>query len=302
MKVRVGFSPGAAPAVADGDGFATMVDSLERIGFDSLWIPEVLTGASLDPLTALGVAAGRTRRLKLGAHLVAVGRNPVRFAKQLATLDRLSGGRMLLTFVIGLAEPAELSAYGVDSAERTARLDEVTTIVRQLWAGDTVTHEGAFFTLRNVATHPAPRQQPLEIWYGGLAPAALRRCGRFADGWISATISPARAAGAKKIIDDAAAAARRQVDPEHFGMNVLVRRGGEELPAELRARLDGRDPAAGADQLVPTVGDELVRCLNAYVEAGFSKFVLRPLHPPPVAGEWETLLEELGAAALPLQD
>jgi probable F420-dependent oxidoreductase len=301
VKVRIGFSPGAAAAVGDRGAFLSLVDRLERFGFDSVWFPEVLTASSLDPLTALGLAAGRTDRLKLGAHLVAVGRNPVRFAKELATLDRLSGGRLLLTFVIGLAEPAELSAYGVDRAERSARLDELTAVARRLWAGDTVSSDGPFFPLDGVAVLPTPAQDPLEVWYGGLAPSALRRCGRLADGWISATITPARAAAAKAVIDEAASSAGRQVDPEHFGMNVLVRRAGEDLPAELRARLAGRGDGVDADQLVPVIGNELVDRLSAYVEAGFSKFVLRPMTAPQDDPGWAQLLEELAATALPQQ-
>ena len=248
LKVRIGYSAGATGA-ADPAGFARLVDRLEHLGFDSVWVPEVLTGASLDPLTALGFAAGRTSRLKLGSHLIAPGRNPARLAKELATLDRLSDGRLLLTFVIGLPEGPELSAGGVPRAERVGVLDETLGLLRRFWRGERVTHHGRWFDLDDVAIEPTPRQSPLEVWYGGLLPAALRRCGELADGWIPGLITPDRAAAAKAEIDAAAAAAGRRIDPEHFGANVSYSLG--PLPAEARERLAARyrveDPAdAGA--------------------------------------------------------
>lgn len=292
MKVRIGYSPGTASSVADLDRFAELVDALERHRFDSIWVPEVLTATSLDPLTALAFAAGRTQKLKLGTHLVVSGRGPARLAKELATLDRLSRGRLLLTFVIGLPQAAELSAYDVAPKERTARLDETVGLLRRFWAGETVHHAGPHHTYDGVAIAPTPWQQPLEVWFGGMAPAALRRCGRLADGWIPGFIPPAEAAAAKAVIDAAAAAAGRTVDPEHFGMNVLYRRG--PLDGEAVARLAGRFPdrdAAELEALVPDASSgALAGRLEDYVAAGFSKFVLRPARP---VASWDDELAQL---------
>ncbi len=296
MKVRVGFSAGAGTNPADLDRFGELVDGLEANGFDSIWVPEIVTGTTLDPLAALSFAAGRTKTLKIGSHLVAVGRNPARLAKELATLDRLSGGRLLLTFVIGLAEPGELSAYGVPREDRTAIVDELLPLLRALWTGEPVTHHGRFFTLDDVRIHPRPRQDPLEVWFGGMTTAALRRCGQLADGWIPGTITPDRAATAKRVIDEAAAAAGRVVDPEHFGMNVVYSVG--PIPDAVRARLAARNPGVEVDELVPSTDGALVELLERYVEAGFSKFVLRPAASP---AHWGDELARLAAVMLPLQ-
>jgi probable F420-dependent oxidoreductase len=295
LKVRIGYSAGAVGA-DDPAGFTRLVDRLEALGFDSVWVPEVLTAASLDPLTALGFAAGRTSRLKLGSHLVAPGRNPARLAKELATLDRVSEGRLLLTFVIGLPEGPELSAGGVAREDRTAVLDETLGLLRRLWNGERVTHRSDFFQLDDVGIQPTPHQVPLEVWFGGLLPGALRRCGRLADGWIPGLITPERAAEAKAVIDAAATDAGRRIDPEHFGANVTYSRG--PLPAEVRARLAARYRVDDPADLVPDSLEALVERLTAFVAVGFSKFVLRPAVTGAI-GDGE--LEALAAAVLPLQ-
>ena len=294
LKVRIGYSPGTVAPSEGIDPFAALVDGLERRGFDSLWVPEVVTAATLDPLTALSFAAGRTTRLKLGTHLVVPGRQPARFAKELATLDRLSGGRLLLMFVVGLGQEPEVSTYGVPSGERTGRLDETLLLLRRFWAGETVDHTGRYFSYRGVAIEPRPRQQPLEVWFGGMSPTALRRCGQLADGWMPGFITAEAAATAKAVIDAAAEEAGRQIDPEHFGMNVLYRRG--PLDTAARTRLAARFPTLDAAALDATVADldadgMLDAALENYVRAGFSKFVLRPAH---TVIDWA---DELGAVA-----
>ncbi len=299
--VRTGFSMGAAGSGADLDRFAEVVDELERLGFDSIWVPEVVTATSLDPLTALAFAAGRTTKLKLGSHLAVPGRAPARLAKELATLDRLSQGRLLLTFVIGLAQPAELSAYGVEPRDRTTILDETLGLLRRWWAGEVVDHEGRFFRYHGVAIEPRPHQQPLEVWFGGMTRSSLRRCGELADGWIPGFIDPAVAGAARRSIEQAAADAGRTIDPEHFGMNVQYRRG--PLDGESKARLSQRFPGLAdeaIDQLVPDAAQpgELGDRLEAYVAEGFSKFVLRPATP---VADWPEELGALGEAALPHQ-
>jgi probable F420-dependent oxidoreductase len=295
LKVRIGFSAGAAGTLAT-DQFAHLVDELERLGFDSVWVPEVITAESLDPLTALAFAAGRTTRLKMGSHLVVPGRNPARLAKELATLDQLSRGRLLLTFVIGLPEGPELSAQGVARSERTALLDETLLLLRRLWAGEVVSHRGRHFTLDEVSVHPRPWQKPLEAWYGGLTPAALHRCGELADGWIPGLIAPTRAASAREAIEEAAAAVGRRIDPEHFGANVLY--ATRPLGPDARARLAARNPSVDPDALVPGSLEALCDRLDDFVAAGFSKFVLRPADPPTDAAGWSRHLEALADAVL----
>src|SRR5688572_8711359 len=109
---------------------------MERCGFDSLWLSEVLSTPTLDPLAGLTFAAGVTKKLKLGTTKSLLGRNHVRLTNGLRTIGRLSKGRVLLVFVPGLTEGAEAQAIGVPVKERDAVIDEVLPLVRRFWSED----------------------------------------------------------------------------------------------------------------------------------------------------------------------
>src|SRR5213080_2159713 len=143
MKIRIGVGLGAS--TADSDAFVATVQHMEACRFDSLWLSEVLTTGVLDPLGGLAFAAGVTRKLKLGTTMTVTGRNPVRMAKELATIDRFSGGRLLLVFVPGLTNRAEDQALGIPVSERGAVLDEVLPLARRLWSEDHLSHKGPRF-------------------------------------------------------------------------------------------------------------------------------------------------------------
>src|SRR5438128_10435346 len=140
MKIRIG--AGLRAAMADSDAFVETVQHMEACRFDSLWLSEVLTTGVLDPLGGLAFAAGVTRKLKLGTTMTVTGRNPVRLAKELATIDRLSKGRLLLVFVPGLTDRFEDQALGMPVAERGAWIDEVLPLGRRLWSEEGVSHKG----------------------------------------------------------------------------------------------------------------------------------------------------------------
>jgi probable F420-dependent oxidoreductase len=264
-----------------------VVDALDQLGFDSLWLSEVLTAPIVDPLVGLSFAAAANPRLKLGTTMLLPGRNTFRVAKELATLDALSGGRLLITFVPGLTTSPERAAIGVEPRARGGVIDEAMPVLRRLWAGETV--EG-------FALSPLPRQQPLEAWLGGMAPAALERCGRLADGWLPSLCTPEEAAAGKQVIDAAAARAGRTISPEHFGVSIGYARAplSDQAVAAIAARSRGRDPRS----LVPVGLDGLRDHLKRFIDVGFSKFVVRLLAPPP---SWRRELQELASAVLDLQ-
>jgi probable F420-dependent oxidoreductase len=287
VKVRFAVSPGA---LADGGQFTALLDGLEQRGFDTVWLSDVPLGPGLDPLPGLGFAAARTTRLKLGANLVPLGRNTVLLAKQLAQLDRLSGGRLLLALVPGLGDPAERTALGIGGRDRGESLERAIAELRELWAGGAV---------GGARIDAAPLQDPLELWLGGHGPRALARAGRLADGWLGSALTPAEAGAARQQIEAAAAAAGRVVDPEHFGLSIPYARS-EPAPEQL-ARLAARRPELG-DQalasLLPAGATQLRRLIGELVAEGLSKFVLRPAGPQNVnAAE----LDWLAATVLDLQ-
>ncbi len=292
MKIRIGV--GAAGASSTPEALGELVGAIDDLGFDSLWLSEVLTGPVIDPLVGLAWAASSHQRLKIGTTMLLPGRNVLRLAKQLATLDVLSRGRLLVTLVPGLTYTPETEAIGVEPRRRGAFIDEALPLLRRLWAGETVTHDGPTVHLREVTLRPLPVQQPLEVWLGGTAPAALERCGRLSDGWLPSLCTPEEAAAGRVVIDEAAARAGRSISPEHFGMSIGY--ATEPIDPATARTLAARRPRAL--ELTP-VGLPAVRDrIEQFVAVGFSKFVLRPIAPPK---SWRAELETLASAVGDLQ-
>ena len=297
MKIRIGFGLGTQTITNDAATFGPFVDTLERLRFDSLWLSERLTGDAPDPLIALAFAAARTSRLKLGtAVLVVPGRNPVVLAKELASLDRLSNGRLLPAMGLGAPVPAEHRAFGVDRTQRAALFNEAIGLMRRLWTEDDVHHAGPHFQVDGVTLRPKPVQQPIEIWLGGSAPSELRRTGRLGDGWLPSfcTVDDVRDGWAE--VNRVAAEHDRSIDPEHVG--ALVAYSHTAVPAPLAAFLRSRRPDLDPTDVVPVGLDALRARLEAMIAIGASKFVVLPVDEPT---DWTAELEAVAAGLMPLQ-
>jgi len=292
MKIRIGV--GAAGASATPEVLAELVAGLDRLRFDSLWLSEVLTAPVLDPLVGLAWAAASNPSVKLGTTMLLPGRNVVRLAKQLASLDVLCQGRLLVTLVPGLTWAPEREAIGVEPKRRGAFIDEALPLLRRLWAGETVSHDGAAGSFRDVTLWPLPVQQPLDVWLGGTAPAALERCGRLSDGWLPSLCTPDEAAAGRVVIEHAAARAGRSISGEHFGVSIGYARAPID-PATART-MTARRPRSV--ELTPVGLSALRTLIERFIAVGFSKFVVRPVVAP---GSWRAELEALSAAVGDLQ-
>ena len=292
MKIRIGV--GAAGASSTPEALAELVTGLDDLGFDSLWLSEVLTGPVIDPVVGLAWAAASNPRVKLGTTMLLPGRNVLRLAKQLASLDVLCRGRLLVTLVPGLTYPPEREAIGVEPKQRGAFIDEALPLLRRLWAGETVRHDGAAGHLREVKLSPLPVQQPLEVWLGGTIPAALERCGRLSDGWLPSLCTPEEAAAGRVVIEEAAAKAGRSISGEHFGMSIGYAREPID-PATARVMAARRPRSL---ELTPVGLPALRQLIERFLGVGFSKFVVRPVVPP---ASWRAELEALAGAVGHLQ-
>jgi probable F420-dependent oxidoreductase len=297
VKVRIGYTVTPGPGLSLTD-LGPLAGELEALGFDSLWLPESMLTGAFDPVVGLTHVAACTSQLKVGTHLVVPGRTPVRMARELASLDRLSGGRLLLIGVIGLPDPDERLAQGAPDVDRGELLEETLEVARALWSGASVSYEGAHIRTSNARIDPLPAQQPLEVWLGGMQPAALRRCGRIGDGWIPGLTTPADAAARCRVIEEAALSAGRRIDPEHFGANITYRRAELTGPASERLRRRRVPEGTSVEDLVPLAGSALRDTIAAWVDAGFSKFLLRPADPGP---DWSEELRRLADDVLDLQ-
>ncbi len=297
MKIRIAVTPPAS--ALDEEAFGGYLSDCETLGFDTLWLSDIPLGPLGDPLVSLSYAAAATTRLKLGANIVPLGRNPLWLAKQLAQLDRLSGGRLLLSFVPGLGQPAERAALGYAEAHRGRAVDEMITLMRRWWSGERVTASFAGFDYDDVVVHPRPLQQPLEIWLGGKAPAALLRVARLADGWLTAAMTPAEARDARVVIEAEAARLDRKVDHEHFGISIPFARGEPEeaVLAPLRKRREDAD----LKDIVAVGGAQLRALIAAHIDAGLSKFVVRPVGALSPTLDWRGELAWIAETVLPLQ-
>ena len=292
MKVRIGVGFGVRTKLNDG-GFAEVVDALESLRFDSLWLSERIGGEAPDPLVAMAFAAGRTTKLKFGMSVMVLpGRNPVVLAKELATLDRMSNGRLLPAFGLGVADPHEQQAVGVERGARAKLFDEAIQVLRGCWAEGTLTHHGEHFHYDDLRVLPKPRQHHVDIWLGGIAPSELRRVGRLADGWLPSFVTPDDAARGRESIEATLAEHGRTIDEDHYG--VLVPYADGPLPDALLAGLAARRPdLADPSVLVPNGWDALTDTIDRFVAVGTTKFVVLPIVEPASPDAWVAHLEAL---------
>jgi probable F420-dependent oxidoreductase len=293
MSVRIGISLGAAGAPSE---FEASVRLLEATGIDSLWLPETVYGPAVEPFTGMTFALAKTERLKVGSGIsVLPGRHPVLVAKQLASLAGLAPGRVLPVFGLQPALAAERVLFPVPPGQRGAVFDEALTLLRLMLTTDVVSFHGTFFTVENASVGPLPAK-PLDIWLGGSAEAGLRRVGRLADGWLGSLLTPAEARAAVGVINAAAGQAEREVEQDHFGISLPVAFGGipDALAASIRRRRADADPAA----LIADGWAGARDLISSFVDAGLSKFVIRPAATPE---SFEGFIDGFARHLLPLQ-
>jgi probable F420-dependent oxidoreductase len=236
MKLAVEF-----PSVAYREGpdaIGRLARAIEDIGYDQLdMFDHVVMGFPapgrpggpypaqmpiLEALTLLSFAAAHTRRVGLGTEvLVLPQRQPVLVAKQVATLDLLSGGRMRLGVGVGW-QASEDEALGVDFGSRGARMDEAIDLLRSCWRDERVDFRGQHYAAAAMAMEPKPTQgERLPIWIGGNSPRALRRVGELGDGWLGmAYTDPEAARQAVATIHRHAESAGR--DPADIGLQQML--------------------------------------------------------------------------------
>jgi probable F420-dependent oxidoreductase len=168
----------------------------EELGFDSLWVSEhmLFHVPTFDAITVLAAFAARTQRILLGSAVLLLPlRHPTVVAKEVASLDIISNGRIILGVGVGGEFPREFVACGVPLNERGRRTDEAIEVMRKLWSESHVNHDGRFFRLEDATMLPKPIQKPgPPIWVAGRSEAAMRRAARLGDGYMPYLFSPER--------------------------------------------------------------------------------------------------------------
>lgn len=261
----------------------------ESAGFDSVWVGDSLVARPrLEPLTLLAALAMRTQRMTLGtAVLLPALRHPLTTAHGLATIDRLSGGRLVVGVGAGFAYPEterELGLIGVPMHERVGRSVESVAIWRALWnANGAAAHAGRYWSFDDVRISPRPaRPGGPPIWLGGNAPRAIRRAGEISDGFFPTSATPETFADAWSEARAAAVTAGRPagalqsavlltvcVDPDPSAAAASLRRYMEDYYG---APLELLETIIGCRGGTP---DDIVEWIERYVNAGAEHIVLR---------------------------
>ncbi len=233
LPLAPGLTYGFITTAADVDAARATAERAEAQSWDSLWVGDhvAFTVPIYDPLIQLAMLGAFSKKLRLGTSVYLLPlRHPVPVAKQVATLDRMLGGRLEFGVGVGGEFANEYAACGVPLAERGARLGEGIELLRKLFRGEPVTHAGRFYPLRGVRMLPTPAQRELPIYCGGRSDPALARTGRLADGWISYVVTAEQYRAGLEKIAAAAAGAKRELARFHTGhlLFTLIRNSAED--------------------------------------------------------------------------
>jgi probable F420-dependent oxidoreductase len=275
--------------------FAEFVRHADALGFAGLWVQDTLNAknVSLDPLHQLSFAAAVTGRMRLGVSVLFSGyRNPAVLARDLATIDQLSQGRLTVGLGVGNAyHRPRLAALGIDTDRPALRLVEGIGVMRALWSQEQAEFHGEIYDFSGIASQPKPVQRPgPPIIIGARSEPALRRAVRIADGWTGAAMIPhAQRAEELAILRDELSVSGR--DPASFALSVNVYAAVEPDAGEARRRVQDvlsgtfRDnPVYDADGMAERVAicGSIEDCAGRFRqladEEGIGEFVLHPLY------------------------
>ena len=281
MTVSAGLGIANFP-FADHRDFWRWVDLCDRGGVDSIWQSDriISTDPQLEALSVMAALAGGSKRLKFGMNVASLGlRDPVITAKACATIDVLSGGRLLPAFGLGSAQSRDYTATGTPTRGRGKRADEGLEILSRLWSEEHVTFSGEYYRLDDATISPRPIQQPLPLWVGGSAQQAIERTARWGTGWQAGIESPAQVAPVIAAIKARLAEIGRHIDEDHYGAGFGFRFGQPDEPVVTgyRSLLEKRLGRAPEGFMAVGGVSEIMALLNEFRAVGVHKFILRPI-------------------------
>ena len=266
----------------DARGFWRWVDICDNGGVDSIWQSDRIIDAApnLETMSVMAALAGGSKHLKFGMNVASLGlRNPILTAKQCATIDVLSEGRLLPAFGVGSALSKDYTATGIPTKGRGKRTDEGLEIMSRLWREDKVSFSGEYYSLNEATIAPKPVQSPLPLWVGGSAKQAIERTATWGTGWQAGIENAADVAPVIAGIKTRASELNRKIADDHFGAGFGFRFGKPDEPIvtrynELLAKRLGKEPSG-----FTAVGgvEEMMALVHDFHAAGVHKFILRPI-------------------------
>lgn len=281
MSVAIGLGLMDFP-FATGADYWRWVDLCEAGGVDSLWQTDRLISKQpiLECMATMGALAGRTRRLRFGMNVVSLAlRDPVLLAKQCATIDVLSEGRLLPAFGIGSPLGPEWQALDIETKTRGKRTDESLEIIARLWREDSVDFAGKHYRLTGASISPKPVQPDLPMWIGGSSEAAIRRTAKYGTGWQGGGEMLEDAGRVVAAIKKAVVEAGRSIDEDHYGASFPFYFGSASDAVVTGAMAAYAKRTGRAPDSYFAIGDaQVIRDrVAAYVAVGIEKFILRPV-------------------------
>jgi probable F420-dependent oxidoreductase len=268
-----------------GGGNARRITALEET-VDSLWVGGHVASRNPSPEAMMGLArlAALTERVKIGTSILLLPLYPPALvAKQIADLDRATGGRVILGVGVGGEYPQEFRACGVPIKERGRRTDEMIPLIRRLWTAEEITHEGRYYSMQDVRIHPAPVQAggpPIVV--AGRQEPAMRRAATLGDGWFPYLYSPRRYAASVETVTQTAAEAGRDLSAFEWYVFVFVNVNpdGDTARDEAARSMGGTynqefRPMVDSVAAAGTV-EEVTAKLQAFYDAGARHVVFSP--------------------------
>lgn len=278
---------------------------VEDMGFDAVWATEGLANQlqALDPIVAMAALAQGSQRLTVGSCvIISPLRNPAILAKEVASLDVLSGGRIVLGVGVGassLSNPADFRVAGVDASERGARCSEGIEVMKKLWTGERVEHHGQFHRFDDIEMTPTPARKPHPpIWAGGNAEGVLKRAARLCDGFVPMAQGPEDWAAMWARIGAYASEYGRvpaAITPAlhvYYCMAASRAEAGQIAERTLSNRYGMPVSLPHVDRYVFGTPEDCMETIAAYRAVGVTEFVLNTVRPvPEVVAEVEKFAE-----------
>tara|TARA_R110002072_G_scaffold89232_6_gene200060 strand:+ start:56723 stop:57637 length:915 start_codon:yes stop_codon:yes gene_type:complete len=281
MAIGIGLGIARFP-FEDAKGYWRWVEQCEAGNVDSIWQTDRLISKEpmLECFAAMAAIAGATSRIRFGFNVASIAlRDPLIVAKQCATIDMLSGGRLLPAFGLGSALSQDYVASGTPTKRRGKKADEALELVARLWKEDDVSFEGEFFQYDKASIAPKPANAHLPLWIGGSSEVAMQRTARVGTGWLGGLDSPEQAGIMVRGIKAALTETGRTIDEDHYGASFSFRFGNESDPIAKRTSeaLAGRLKKDPSRFMVVGDADAIVKRISEYIDEGCSKFVLLPM-------------------------
>ena len=313
MPVTFGCSLPSRGPMSSPESLRSLAQRSEDLGFDSIWVsdhiilprqvesfyPYAADGVATfkpdesyyEPLAALNFLAGCTQRVRLGTHvLILPYRNPVLTAKILATLDVLSGGRVILGAGVGWMEE-EFQALGLDTFhERGAVTDEYIQLYKELWTKDEPVFNGKYYQISGSGFQPKPVQKPHPpIWIGGHTRPAIRRAAKYGDGWMPIGLRPPAILEPEELAEKIARL-----------RTLTVQAGRPENAVDVTFSTDVIfDKSAGPSRrMVSGRPEQIAADLRQYQDLGVKNFILT--FPAQAASEMQESMEQFSREVMPL--